>query len=117
MATRGLPRFPVRTVHTPRQVFPTTETNHSEGVLAPCTHRAKYLTNFPSTWSTGRGAVDGTWWALTRYHSPWLTLNGCCYLLVGLGWSLLFPDGLWIVAVISSWVLDGYCYFLMGHGW
>ena len=32
-----------------------------EGVLAPCAHRAKYLNNFPSRWSTGRGVVDGTW--------------------------------------------------------
>ena len=34
-----------------------------------------------------------------------------------LGWPLLFPDGLWINAVISYHVLDGYRFFLMGHGW
>ena len=51
------------------------------------------------------------------YHSPWLALNGCCYILVGLGWSLLFPDGLWIVAVLSWWVLDACCYCLLGPGW
>ena len=49
--------------------------------------------------------------------SPWLALNACCYIPVGLGWSLLFPDGLWIVAVISWWVLDACCYFLVGPGW
>ena len=60
---------------------------------------------------------DGIWQALKCYHSPWLALNGCCYILVGLGWSPLFPDGLSIVAVISWWVLDACCYFLVGPGW
>ena len=60
---------------------------------------------------------DGIWQALKCYHSPWLALNGCCYILVGLGWSPLFPDGPSIVAVISWWVLDGYCYFLLCPGW
>ena len=30
-------------------------------VRALSTHRAKYLNNFPSRWSTGRGVVDGTY--------------------------------------------------------
>ena len=33
------------------------------------------------------------------------------------GWLLLFPDGLWMAAVISWWPLDGCCYFLMASGW
>ena len=53
---------------------------------------------------------------LECYHSPRLALNGYCYILVGLGWSLLFPCGLWIDAVISWWVLDACCYFLVGPG-
>ena len=40
------------------------------GVSAPCAHRVKYLNKFSRRWSTGRGVVDGTWWALRRYHSP-----------------------------------------------
>ena len=35
---------------------------------------------------------------------------------MGSEWSLLFLDGLWMVAEISSWVLDGYCYFLVSCG-
>ena len=30
-----------------------------------------------------------------------------CYFLVASGWLLLFPGGLWMVAVISWWPLDG----------
>ena len=30
-------------------------------VGAPCVHRAKYLNNFLSRWSTERGVVGGTW--------------------------------------------------------
>ena len=37
---------------------------------APRPHRVRYLNNFPRRWSTGRGVVNGTWWALMRYHSP-----------------------------------------------
>ena len=37
---------------------------------APCAHLVRYLNNFSRRWSTGRGVVDGTWWALRRYHSP-----------------------------------------------
>ena len=48
--------------------------------------------------------------------SGW-ALDGCCYFLVGSGWLLLFPGGLWMVAVISWWALDGCCYFLVGSGW
>ena len=33
-------------------------------------HRVRYLNNFPRRWSTGRGVVNGTWWALRCYHSP-----------------------------------------------
>ena len=40
-----------------------------------------------------------------------------CYFLVGPGWLLLFPGGLWMVAVISWWALDGSSYFLVGSGW
>ena len=42
---------------------------------------------------------------------------GCCLFLMGSGWLLLFPDGLWMVAVYSWWVVDGCCLFLMGSGW
>ena len=52
-----------------------------------------------------------------RTASTLTALNGCCYILVGLRWSLLFPDGLWMVTVISYCVVDGYRFFLMGHGW
>ena len=38
-------------------------------VGAPRAHRVRYLNNFSRRWSTGRGVVDGTWWALRRYHS------------------------------------------------
>ena len=31
----------------------------------------------------------------------WCTLDGCCYFRVYSGWLLLFPGGLWMVAVIS----------------
>ena len=44
----------------------------------------------------------------------WWTLDGSCYFLVGSGWFLLFPGGLWMVPVISWWALDGSCYFLVG---
>ena len=37
---------------------------------APRAHRVRYLNNFSRRWSTGRGVVDGTCWALRRYHSP-----------------------------------------------
>ena len=30
---------------------------------------------------------------------------------------LLFPSGLWMVAVISEWTLDGCCYFLVDSEW
>ena len=43
---------------------------------------------------------------------------GCRWYLVGsevLPFPLVGP-GSWMLAVISSWVLDGYCYFLMGSG-
>ena len=33
-------------------------------------HRVRYLNNFSRRSSTGRGVVDGTWWALRRYYSP-----------------------------------------------
>ena len=39
--------------------------------------------------------TDISWWAL----------DGCCYFLVGSGWLLLFPGGLWMVAVISWWAV------------
>ena len=53
-------------------------TKHIEGeyphractARAPCAHRVRYLNNFSRRWSTGRGVVDGTCWALRRYHSP-----------------------------------------------
>ena len=51
--------------------------------------------------------TDISWWA------P----DGDCYFLVGSGWLLLFPGGLWMVTVISWWALDGCCYFLVGSGW
>ena len=38
-------------------------------------HRVRYLNNFARRWSTGRGVVDGTWWALRRYHFPRLALD------------------------------------------
>ena len=50
---------------------------------------------------------EGNFW----YRVP------CCCFLVGSGWSLVFLDGLWMVAVISWWAVDGYCYFLVGSGW
>ena len=37
--------------------------------------------------------------------------------MVDSGWLVLFPDGLWMVAVISWRALDGCCSFLMGPGW
>ena len=45
----------------------------------------RHLNNCPWTWSTGRGAVDGTCWAVKRYHSPSLALNGGCYFSMGPG--------------------------------
>ena len=45
------------------------------------------------------------------------SLDACCYFLVVSIWSLLFPGGPWIDAVICWWSLDGHCYFLMGPGW
>ena len=38
---------------------------------------------------------------LRHYHSPSLALDDCCYFLVGLGWSLLFPHRLWMDVVLS----------------
>ena len=37
---------------------------------APRPHRARYLNNFPRRWSTGRGVVNGTWWALEALPFP-----------------------------------------------
>ena len=54
---------------------------------------------------------------LWLHDIPSCTLHGCCYFLMGSGWLLLFPDGLWMVAVNSWWALDGCCLFLMGSGW
>ena len=57
--------------------------------------------------------------ALSAEHErpvSWWALHGCCYFLVGSGWFLLFPGGLWMVAVISWRALDGCCYFLVGSG-
>ena len=39
----------------------------------------------------------------------WWALDGSCYFLVGSGWFLVFPGGLWMVPVISWWALDGSC--------
>ena len=48
----------------------------------------------------------------------WYEAPCCCFLvdvhcgfLVGSGWLLLFPGGLWMVTVISWLALDGCCYF------
>ena len=66
---------------------------------APCVHRVRYLNNFSKKWSTGGGVLDGTWWALKRYHFP----------LVGSGWLLLFPGGpVPLFLVGSAWLL---CFF------
>ena len=40
-------------------------------------------------------------------------VDGCCCFLMGSGWSLLFPNGLGMVAVISWWVLHDHCYCRM----
>ena len=45
-------------------------------VCTPCAHRVR--NNFSRKWSTGGGVLDGTCWALKRYHFP----------LVGSGWLL-----------------------------
>ena len=37
---------------------------------APRAHRVRYLNNFPRRWSTGRGVVNGTWWALEALPFP-----------------------------------------------
>ena len=37
----------------------------------------------------------------------WWALGGSCYCLVGSGWFLLFPGGLWMVPGISWLALDG----------
>ena len=37
---------------------------------APRPHRVRYLNNFPRRWSTGRGVVNGTWWALEALPFP-----------------------------------------------
>ena len=50
---------------------------------------------------------------LATHRNP----EACCYFLVGSGWLVLFPGGLWMVGVISWWALDGWCYFLVGSGW
>ena len=47
---------------------------------APHMHRVvRYVNNFSRRWSTGRGVVEGTWWALRRYHSPGLALDDRFY--------------------------------------
>ena len=43
--------------------------------------------------------------------------GGSSHFLVGSGWFLLFPGGLWMVPLISWWALDGCCHFLVGFGW
>ena len=67
---------------------------------APRPHRVRYLNNFPRRWSTGRGVVNGTWWALT-IPPDWLWMIAViycyCYFLTGSG---CFPDGLWMVTLI-----------------
>ena len=40
-----------------------------------------------------------------------------CGFLVGSGWLVLFPRGLWMVTIISWWALNGYYYFPVGSGW
>ena len=65
--------------------------------------------------------------AILHKCRSWWVLHACCYFMVGPRWLLLFPDGLWIVAVISCgswmlpviswWVLDASSYFLLGPGW
>ena len=59
------------------------------------------------------------WYLVGSEVSPFPLVGPQWLLLypVGLGWSPLFPDGLWIVAVISWWVLDACCYFLLCPGW
>ena len=48
--------------------------------------------------------------------SCWV-LDGSSYFLVGSGWSLLFLDGLWMVADILWCVLGGYSDLLDCSGW
>ena len=42
-----------------------------------------------------------------------LLLDCCCNFLVGSGWLQSFPGGLWMVAIVSWWVLDGCCFFFV----
>ena len=44
-------------------------------------------------------------------------LDGCCLFLMGSGWLLFIPDGLYMVAVYFCWALDGIGKFVMGFGW
>ena len=78
------------------------------------TVRAPYLTKFARKWSTGRGVLDGTWWALKRYHFPLVGFGWLLYFLVGLGWLPVFLDGLRMVAD-SSWGPGPL--FLVGCAW
>ena len=54
---------------------------------------------------------------LIKFH--WLSWasDGYCYCLVGSGWSLLFPGGLWMLVVAAEWALDHCWQFLMDSGW
>ena len=70
-----------------------------------------------------RSLAVASWWMAAI--SLW-ALDGCCSFLVGsgwlllfpgglwMGWLLIFPDGLWMVAVLSWWPLDG-CYYFLGR--
>ena len=72
---------------------------------ALCASRIRYLNKLSRKWSARGGVLDSYTWALEWYCSYW-ALYGCYYFLVGSGWLLLLPDGLYIVTVM--------CYFWMG---
>ena len=39
--------------------------------------------------------------------SAWWAVDGASYCLVGSGWCLLVPGGLWMVPLSAWWALDG----------
>ena len=45
-----------------------------------------------------RSLAVTSWWMAAISLWP---LDGCCYFLMGSGWLLLFPGGLWMVASCS----------------
>ena len=93
-----------------------------------------YLNNFPRRQSTGRGVVNGTWWALEDYHSPTFVSSQPFYTNAVTSyhtpWVILSlnPSGTPFVVGPPTFLsvilhkcrhfsLDVCCYFLVVSGW